>query len=125
MMERQNILATMSELKLFGMKAAYDEIIKVAVKRTHEPQQIVGDLLQAESKIAELRAFLDQLYNGSGRKEDLAQLSDTEVLEMAANLSSGATFATPVFDGASEEEIRLYVARLIQLAIIHYTDPMM
>ncbi len=48
MMERQQILATMGELKLFGMKAAYDEIIKVAVKRTHEPQQIVGDLLQAE-----------------------------------------------------------------------------
>ncbi|RZL46612.1 MAG: DNA-directed RNA polymerase subunit beta, partial [Variovorax sp.] len=68
--------------------------------------QRIGDLLQAESKIAELRAFLDQLYNGSGRKEDLGQLSDTQVLEMAANLSSGVTFATPVFDGASEEEIR-------------------
>ncbi|MCJ2021555.1 ATPase, partial [Methylobacterium sp. E-065] len=40
-MERQNILATMGELKLFGMKAAYDEIIKVALKRTHEPQQVV------------------------------------------------------------------------------------
>ena len=42
MMERQHILATMGELKLFGMKAAYDEIIKVALKRSHEPQQIVG-----------------------------------------------------------------------------------
>ncbi len=30
-MERQQILATMGELKLFGMKAAYDEIIKVAL----------------------------------------------------------------------------------------------
>ena len=48
MMERQDILATMGELKLFGMKAAYDEIIKVALKRTHEPQQVVGDLLPAE-----------------------------------------------------------------------------
>ena len=54
MMERQNILATMGELKLFGMKAAYDEIIKVAVKRAHEPQKIVGDLLSAQ--IAEKQA---------------------------------------------------------------------
>src|SRR5690349_21608678 len=54
MMERQQILATMGELKLFGMKAAFDEVIKVAVKRAHEPQKIVGDLLQAE--IAEKQA---------------------------------------------------------------------
>lgn len=47
-MERQQILATMGELKLFSMKAAFDEIIKIAVKRAHEPQKIVGDLLQAE-----------------------------------------------------------------------------
>ena len=54
MMERQQILATMGELKLFGRKSAFDEIIKVAVKRAHEPQKIVGDLLQAE--IAEKQA---------------------------------------------------------------------
>ncbi len=66
----------------------------------------IGNMLQAESKVAELRAFMESLYNGSGRKEDLATLGDEEVLEMAANLSKGATFATPVFDGASEEEIR-------------------
>ena len=44
----------MSGLKLFGMKAAYDEIIASAVKRQHEPQRIVGDLLAAE--IAEKQA---------------------------------------------------------------------
>jgi len=53
-MERQQILAAMGELKLYGMKAAFDEIIKAAVKRTHEPQKVVGDLLQAE--IAEKQA---------------------------------------------------------------------
>jgi DNA-directed RNA polymerase subunit beta len=68
--------------------------------------QRIGDMLQAEAKLADLRKFLDSLYNGSGRKEDLAKLSDADVLEMADNLSKGATFATPVFDGASEEEIR-------------------
>jgi len=68
--------------------------------------QRIGDMLQAEAKLADLRKFLENLYNGSGRKEDLSKLSDAEVLEMADNLSKGATFATPVFDGASEEEIR-------------------
>ncbi len=53
-MERSEILSTMVDLKLYGMKAAFDEIITTAVKRQHEPQRIVGDLLQAE--IAEKQA---------------------------------------------------------------------
>ena len=53
-MERSEILATMVDRKLYGMKAAFDEIITTAVKRQHEPQRIVGDLLQAE--IAEKQA---------------------------------------------------------------------
>ena len=53
-MERSQILETMGGLKLFGMKAAYDEIIATAVKRQHAPQRIVGDLLAAE--IAEKQA---------------------------------------------------------------------
>ena len=53
-MERSEILAHMVDLKLYGMKAAFDEIITTAVKRQHEPQRIVGDLLQAE--IAEKQA---------------------------------------------------------------------
>jgi DNA-directed RNA polymerase subunit beta len=68
--------------------------------------QRIGDMLQQEAKQAELRKFLDQLYNTSGRKEDLANIADHDVLEMAENLSKGIPFATPVFDGASEEEIR-------------------
>ena len=47
-MERSQVLDAMGQLKLYGMKAAYDEIIATAVKRQHEPQQIVGDLLNAE-----------------------------------------------------------------------------
>jgi DNA-directed RNA polymerase subunit beta len=68
--------------------------------------QRIGDMLQAEAKVAEVRSFMDSFYNGSGRKEDLSQLSDDEVFNMAANMAQGVTFATPVFDGASEEEIR-------------------
>jgi DNA replication protein DnaC len=47
-MERTEILDLMSELKLFGMKAAFDEVMANGVKRRHEPQQIMGDLLKAE-----------------------------------------------------------------------------
>jgi len=56
--------------------------------------------------VAELRQFFESLYNGTGRKEELAKLSDDNILEMAGNLSQGIPFATPVFDGASEDEIR-------------------
>ncbi len=69
--------------------------------------QRIGDMLQREAKVAELRQFLDKLYNQSGgRKEELGNLSDDEIKAMALNLSTGATFATPVFDGAKEEQIR-------------------
>ena len=53
-MERTEILAAMGNLKLYGMRTAYDEIITTAIKRSHEPQRIVGDLLSAE--IAEKQA---------------------------------------------------------------------
>jgi DNA-directed RNA polymerase subunit beta len=69
--------------------------------------QRIGDMLQQQSKVAELRKFLDELYNKSGGKtEQLDALSDDDVLEMAGNLAKGVPFATPVFDGAAEEEIR-------------------
>jgi DNA-directed RNA polymerase subunit beta len=69
-------------------------------------------MLQAEAKVAEVRALLDTVYNKSGRAEDLSKLSDVQVLEMASNLSGGVPFATPVFDGASEAEIM----EMLQLA---------
>lgn len=53
-MERSEILATMGELKLFGMKAAFDQIVGAAVKRQHEPQRVIGDFVAAE--IAEKQA---------------------------------------------------------------------
>jgi DNA-directed RNA polymerase subunit beta len=69
--------------------------------------QRIGDLLQRQAQVADLRRFLDQLYNRSGGKtEAVDSLSDDEVLEMAHNLQQGVPFATPVFDGAAEDEIR-------------------
>jgi DNA-directed RNA polymerase subunit beta len=66
----------------------------------------IGKMLEAKAKINEIREFLEKIYNSSGRKEDLNSFSDKEILEMAANLVGGVPMATPVFDGASEEEIR-------------------
>ena len=68
--------------------------------------QRIAEMLKAERKVAEVRKFLEKLYNTSGKQEDLAHLSDDEVLDLARNLRAGAPFATPVFDGATEEEIR-------------------
>ena len=47
-MQRTDILASMGELKLHGMRGAYDAIIAAAVKRQHEPQQVIGDFVAAE-----------------------------------------------------------------------------
>jgi len=69
--------------------------------------QRIGDMLQREARVAELRRFFDELYNQSGGKtEAIEALSDDALLEMAHNLRHGVPFATPVFDGAKEEEIR-------------------
>jgi DNA-directed RNA polymerase subunit beta len=68
--------------------------------------QRLGDMLQEEAKATELRNFMEELYNTSGRKENLSKMTDAQIMEMAGNLSHGIPFATPVFDGAAEEDIR-------------------
>jgi DNA-directed RNA polymerase subunit beta len=65
----------------------------------------IGEMLQREARAAELRQFLDRIYNTSGQKADLEALTDPEVVELCSNLQYGLPFATPVFDGASEPEI--------------------
>ena len=66
----------------------------------------IGQMLKAQAKVAELRKFLDLIYNNSGKSENLAELSDEEVVRLAYNLKEGVPFATPVFDGANEAEIK-------------------
>jgi len=60
-MERTEILDLMSELKLFGMKAAFDEVMANGVKRRHEPERIMGDLLKAEIAEKAARSIKYQL----------------------------------------------------------------
>ncbi len=66
----------------------------------------IEEMLAAQAKAGEVRKFLDKVYNVSGKTEDIKGLSDKEILEMAGNLVKGVPFATPVFDGASEEDIQ-------------------
>jgi DNA-directed RNA polymerase subunit beta len=66
----------------------------------------LGEMLQRHAKTSEVRAMLANVYNRHGQKADLDSLNDEELLELAGNLKNGVPFATPVFDGASEEEIR-------------------
>ena len=66
----------------------------------------IGEMLRRQANAKEVRAFLEQIYNSNGRPENLGELNDAEILEMAGNLEEGVPFATPVFDGAKEEEIK-------------------
>ena len=64
------------------------------------------DQMLRKQTAAEMRKFLTSIYNTSGRSEDIDSLTDAELVELAGNLKHGVPFATPVFDGAHESEIK-------------------
>jgi DNA-directed RNA polymerase subunit beta len=67
----------------------------------------IDEMLKAQESIVKLRQFLEAVYNTTGGKtEDIKSFSDAEVLELAGNLTNGVPTATPVFDGATEAEIK-------------------
>ena len=70
----------------------------------------IGEMLEANAGAAKLREFLDKVYNTSGKKENLEELDDTEIHTLASNLTAGVPMATPVFDGAHEDEIKRMLA---------------
>jgi DNA-directed RNA polymerase subunit beta len=78
--------------------------------------QKIQRMLEGQQKIADLRKFLDEIYNHDnatqGQRVDLKQFSDEELLRLAGNLTDGVPMATPVFDGAAESEIK----RMLELA---------
>ena len=74
----------------------------------------IGKMLEAKAKIQEIRDFLHQIYNTTGKQEDLGSLTDVEIIELATNLRLGVPMATPVFDGAVEEDIK-QMLRLAEL----------
>jgi DNA-directed RNA polymerase subunit beta len=67
----------------------------------------IGKMLDEHRKVAEVRKFLDSVYNLGGRqKVNLNTLSDEELVTLAKNLREGIPMASPAFDGASEAEIK-------------------
>ena len=60
-MERTEIFELMAALKLYGMRAAYDEVMAAGIKRQCEPPGIVGDLLKAEITEKQARSIKYQL----------------------------------------------------------------
>lgn len=68
----------------------------------------IGKMLEKKSEISEIKAFLNKIYNEEtgSKKVDLEVLSDAELLVLASNLKNGVPVATPVFDGASEKQIK-------------------
>ena len=72
----------------------------------------IDEMVRQQAKQAELRKFLKQLYNETGRIEDIDNFTDEQITVLAENLRQGLPFATPVFDGATEAEI----SRMLELA---------
>jgi DNA-directed RNA polymerase subunit beta len=77
----------------------------------------IGKMIEAQAKAVEVRGFLDEIYNGTGGQgENIKSLNDVEITELAKNLSHGVPIATPVFDGASEAEIK-HLLKLADLPV--------
>ncbi|MBD8637831.1 DNA-directed RNA polymerase subunit beta [Stenotrophomonas sp. CFBP 13725] len=76
----------------------------------------IQGMLEAQAAVSQLRIFLDEVYNHDSTNVathvDLTQFSDAELLRLAGNLTDGVPMATPVFDGATEAEIK----RMLELA---------
>ncbi len=68
--------------------------------------QRIDRMLRAQANATEVRKFLTHVYNDSGTPESIETLDDGEVMALASNLKKGVPFATPVFDGATESEIK-------------------
>jgi DNA replication protein DnaC len=96
-MERTQLFDLMDELKLHGMKAAFDEIMATAVKRQHEPQRVVGDLLTAEVSEKQARSIRYQLTIAKlplAKDLDDFQFKDTPINEtLVRDLAGGAFLA--------------------------------
>src|SRR3546814_9503948 len=65
-------------------------------------------MVQQQKSVAELRKYLDKVYNKTGGKSDvnLDELNDAEIVNLAKNLTGGLPVSSPVFDGAAEEELK-------------------
>jgi DNA-directed RNA polymerase subunit beta len=66
----------------------------------------IGEMIKSQARAADIRKLLNRIYESGGHHEDLGSLGDEDVMQLAENLREGVPFATPVFDGATEKEIK-------------------
>ena len=96
-MERTEVLDMMGELKLYGMRSANDETLAAALKRKHEPQRLVGDLLRAEISEKQARSIRYQLTIAKlplAKDVDDFAFKDTPINEgVVRDLADGAFIA--------------------------------
>src|SRR5580704_3970931 len=109
-MERTEVLDMMSGLKLYGMRSAYDETLATAVKRKHEPQRFVGDLLKAEISEKQARSIKHQLTVAKlplAKDVDDFAFKDTPINEaLVRDLAGGASSPSSATSSWSAEPER-------------------
>ena len=94
-MERTQLFDLMGKLQLYGMKAAFDQIMATAVKRQHEPGRILGDLLKAEISEKQARSIKYQLAIAklpAAKDLDEFQFDGTPINERLVNDLAGGGF---------------------------------
>lgn len=67
----------------------------------------VAKMVEEHQSARNIRQFLNSIYSVGKTKESLSSLNDDELMVLAKNLRAGVPFGTPVFDGASEDEIKI------------------
>jgi DNA replication protein DnaC len=95
LMERSQLFDLMGGLKLYGMKAAFDENMATAIKRQHEPQRIVGDLLNAQINEKQVRSIKYQLTIAKlplAKDLDDFEFDDTPINETLVRDRAGGEF---------------------------------
>jgi DNA replication protein DnaC len=118
-MERTDILELMSALKLYGMRAAYDEVMATGLKRRHEPPRIVGDLLSAEIAEKKARSIKYQLTIAKlplAKDSDDFDFTGTPINEaLVRDLASGGLLAEQrnavLIGGTGTSHLAIAIAR--------------
>ena len=120
-MERTQIFDLMSKLNLYGMKVAYDEIMATAIKRQHEPQRIVGDLLSAEVNEKQARSIKYQLTIAKlplAKDIDDFQFEDTPINQtLVKDLAGGGSRGTSMTN-ESDHRRKVLSARLAEVRVL-------
>ena len=86
----------------------------------------IGKMIESnhDAKNENIRSFLTQIYGEKQYKSDFSKMNDNDLMQQALNLRRGVPMATPVFDGASEKDVRniLNLADLDETGQVWLTD---